>query len=453
MEQESYDVVVVGSGVGGLCVAALLANSGYKTLVVEALDRVGGRCSTQVVEGFTLPCGAIAIHKGAGMADIFKEVGEELELVDVPQLYYRLAGKDYEMPIKGSISAMFDIIGKLDVDRARLMGGLMKAGASEKIMGAMRIGIKNPEKETMTFKDWLLQYTDNELAHQVFDTICGTLLGGHAYEVAASAVFAWFVKMGGSREVGISPQGNMANMEKLANVVKRNGDVWVKCPAKRILVSRGNVQGVVVEKDGKEVEINAQVVISNTGPKKTVELAGDENFDEGYLRTMRLKCRTHPVTMCFIASDIPLWPEDGKPAILMLTGTRRVTSFVPISLIVPELAPPGKHMLFCFGAPKTSELHMDKEEEQRQIRLDLEEQIPRFKEHGKIIQFWSKDVDDDLPEVRARTGLGMPPETPVKNLYNVGDAIISLGLAGSTGAADSGRRVFDAIKKKVKLGK
>ena len=47
MEQNKYDVAVIGSGVGGLCSAALLAHSGYKVLVVEALDRVGGRCSTQ----------------------------------------------------------------------------------------------------------------------------------------------------------------------------------------------------------------------------------------------------------------------------------------------------------------------------------------------------------------------------------------------------------------------
>lgn len=40
---ETYDVVVIGAGVGGLASAVLLAKEGCKTLVVEVEDRVGGR--------------------------------------------------------------------------------------------------------------------------------------------------------------------------------------------------------------------------------------------------------------------------------------------------------------------------------------------------------------------------------------------------------------------------
>jgi phytoene dehydrogenase-like protein len=448
MERLKYDVVVVGSGMGGLCAGALLSHRGYKTLVVEKLSRIGGRCSTEEYEGFQLPTGAMAIHKGGGMGEVFNEVGTDMDLVMIPPLYWRMAGKDYKMPAKGSVTVMLDIINKLEVDRTKLLGGLAKAVASEKIMGAFRKGIAEAEKQTMTFRDWLLQYTDNELAQNVFDSITITIAGGHSYEMPAASVFGWFVKMGGARDVGYPPHGHLFEMEKLAKVIRANGDVWINCPAKRIVAEGGRARGIVVEKDGQELEIASEVVISNVIPKRTVELAGADNFDEGYLRLMRLRHRPQLLTVTFVASDRPLWPESGESAILMLTGTRRITSIVPISNIVSGVTPPGQHLFFAFASPKSLMIRMDVEEEQRQITLDLKEQLPLFEKHGRILRMIPRNLGDEFAPVHAWPGLGMPVETPVKNLYNVGDPMLPVGLVGTTGAVDSARRVAEIIRKR-----
>ena len=455
MRQEKYDVVIVGSGVGGLCAGALLSHRGHKTLVVEKLGIIGGRCSTEEYEGFKLPTGGLAIRMGGALAEIFHEVGTDLELTPVPHMLWRLRGKDYEMPTRGSIAAMFSIINMLEVDRAKVAGHLAKEVATEKVKEAFARGFREPEKETLTFRDWLLQYTDNELAHNIFDTIATSLLGAHSFEIPASSVFAWFAKRSSTRVVGLASHGNLANMEKLAKVIKaNNGNVWTNCRATRIVVDGGTAKGVVVQKDGGEVEIASQVVISDIGPQATVELAGETNFDEEYLRMIRLRNRTAPVTMTFIASDRPLWPQSGEPAILMLTGTRRIKSIIPLSSIASELAPAGQHLLFIYAAPRTSFMeHMDIEEELRQVRWDLSEQLPGYEKYGRILKMEPRDIDHEFTAGRARVGSGMPPQTPVKNLYNVGDAILSFGLAGATGAADSAKRVAEMIKRAFRQDK
>lgn len=45
MAEKQVDVLVVGSGIGGMWPGAYLAHKGYRVLVAEALPRIGGHCS------------------------------------------------------------------------------------------------------------------------------------------------------------------------------------------------------------------------------------------------------------------------------------------------------------------------------------------------------------------------------------------------------------------------
>lgn len=61
--KENYDVIVIGSGVGGSGCAALLAAAGYQTLLIEKNERLGGACSSYYKNGYTID---IAVHMFAG---------------------------------------------------------------------------------------------------------------------------------------------------------------------------------------------------------------------------------------------------------------------------------------------------------------------------------------------------------------------------------------------------
>jgi len=52
--EDEYDVIVVGSGIGGLTCGALLSKRGYKVLVLEQHYQVGGYCSSFKNKRFVL---------------------------------------------------------------------------------------------------------------------------------------------------------------------------------------------------------------------------------------------------------------------------------------------------------------------------------------------------------------------------------------------------------------
>lgn len=447
MKQRTYDVVIVGSGIGGLSAGALLARRGYKTLVVEILGRLGGLCSTEDCEGFKLTTGAIGIHRGGVIDDVYKKVGAELELMDAARLWFRIEGKDYEMPPKGAIKAFLEIINKLEVQRGRLIGHIAKEVAVAKLMDVFRRGVQGQQKtDELTFRDWLLKHTDNELAHKTFDAFSITLLGLHINELPASQMFSLFAKVGGWREIGIAPEGNVVNAESLAKVIKAdNGEVWTNCPAKRIIVRNGIAEGVVVQKEGEEIEIASKVVISNAGPKKTIELAGVENFDKQYLDQLQADLGSLPMIFTHVASNTPLCLEVGEPGSLIIVGARRLYGIFPLTNISPDLAPPGQHLLYALGAPLSHLEPIDVKEEIEQSNLDLKEQFPKFEKHGRILKM--EVIYLDWP----RLGRNIPQETPVKNLYNVGDDVTPPdSMFGCPGAIESAKYVVEKIKKRLK---
>lgn len=53
----NVDVIVIGSGIGGLTAAATLAKAGKKVLVLEQHDQAGGCCHTYVEKGFEFDVG------------------------------------------------------------------------------------------------------------------------------------------------------------------------------------------------------------------------------------------------------------------------------------------------------------------------------------------------------------------------------------------------------------
>lgn len=57
MNKQDYKIHVIGAGVSGLIAARVLEDNGYRPVIIEATDRVGGRVKTDVIDGYQLDHG------------------------------------------------------------------------------------------------------------------------------------------------------------------------------------------------------------------------------------------------------------------------------------------------------------------------------------------------------------------------------------------------------------
>lgn len=439
MKQEKFDVVVIGSGIGGMCSGALLAHKGYRTLVIEKLPAIGGRCSTLNYKGCKIPTGVVGVPSGGVLKEIFDEVGAEYDVRPMPPAKYLVDGKEVPLPEKGQFRAILTYLCQDEAEAGRIIKAMRRADTWE-----------SPSHE-ISLRNWLLQYTSNEKALALFQDLCAAYCISNAHETSAQEFF--LSRTGMMRSYGQAcfvPNGSIALMESLAKAIRsKGGEVWTRCQTTKILANEGTVTGVQVEGQNGRTEIAAKAVISNAGAKKTVSLTGREHFDDGYL--LEVDSATPALQMWITTvSDRPLydWP------MLSTLQSRRMLSIMIPTLVCPELAPAGKHLAYSISGPHSQTEKWDLKEEVDLHVQDLKDNVPLFEKHGEIVHvgcYWDAwPTTGNAPLVGYRR---ISQKTPIENLYNVGDSVGPPGWqGGSMGCAKTARIVVEDIEKRLKPG-
>jgi phytoene desaturase len=410
---EQWDALVIGAGAGGLCAAARLANRGDRTLLVESRDRVGGRASTTDLDGFKVNTGAVAIEYGGVLEDTFREVGAPFDIrVPEPATKFRQGGKE--------IALQNSPLGKL-------VNAALKRGAS----------LLRSDDGRTTVREWLDGYTRNETVHAIFRNLCAAIFAVNDDELPVRAFMTYFLTKGAFRDFGFSPTGTLGLMQGLADAVGRlGGEVWLNSTVEQLEVEDGMVTGARI--DG--VEIQPRLVVSNVGPAATVALAGRRQFDDEYLERMERDLKPTANIVVNIASEEPLLKA---PGIVTFGITRRLCNMANLTAMCPELAPDDRHLYVAYGVPKPAVGPFDEQAEIDATVDDLRDQLPGFDANSQILSI--AVMRDEWPAQRSVAGLDMPRETPIANLWNVGDAVRTYGNGGVQACAETAKLVVEEM--------
>lgn len=422
MTQPHYDAIVIGAGAGGMSAAAHLVAAGRKVLIVESQDRLGGRASSEEIDGFIVNRGAIAIERGSGFEQTFDLLGVPLDVREPqPATVFRIDGKIID-PSKGGGWNL-------------IIGGLTKAAAKiGATFGDVRKGNTELPEEALSTEEWLRKFTKNQTVHRLFRNLCAAIWAANADELPARAFLTYFSFKGAFKRFGFCPRGTIGLWNDLGDAIRaRGGEIWLDTPVTRIHVEGGRATGVDVVRNGQTQRVDARVVISNIGPAATVPLAGEEALGADYVAKVRRVLRPAANIVVNFATRERLI---DLPGLVTFANTERLCNMGELTAMCPEMAPPGWHLYVAYVVPKPALGDFDEQAETELGLQDLRNEFPSFKD-AKMLSI--RVMRGEWPAQRSCAGYDLPQETPLPNLWNVGDAVKDYGGGGTQACVDTGR--------------
>ncbi|KER09170.1 MAG: amine oxidase [[Candidatus Thermochlorobacteriaceae] bacterium GBChlB] len=371
------DVIVIGAGIGGLTVAALLQHAGLQTLTFEQHTVGGGSASLFRKKGYTFDAGASMFY-GFGKNDqsgslnlhrrIFDRLGVEVRVVPDPvQIHYHLPNdfqvatyydrekflneliERFPSEAKG-IRAFYD-----ELDKVFQIISAFPAGSLEDIGHLTKLAFKYPKKvfnlALQTFKSMggeARKFIKNEELLRFIDIECESwALQDASATPFVNAGICLADRHHGGINYPIGSSGAIANA-LVDGIRKFGGKVRFAAPVDEILMKNGSAVGVRLQ-NGEEHF--AKAIVSNATIWDTFgNLVKDDRYkvDESRFEVAPSWFQLH------LGVDARIFPEGFHVHHIIVEdwntyrdigGTIR---FSAPSLLDRTCAPDGKHVLHVF---------------------------------------------------------------------------------------------------------
>jgi hypothetical protein len=242
---ENYDVVIIGAGISGLCTGALLAKAGKRVLVLEKMDRVGGRATS-----YTYKMGGKEFTADYGMA-------RSMNLVDrgaVACVYkeINLSGKFQETLLPQQPAMLIYRHGKWQ-DLTELNKGENRDDFKKIVNEIASLQWEELDQlDTISFQEWIAKRTSREDLYDWFGAVgyVFTTMPNSRDQSAGDLLWNFKVNLEAVHSLGsgVHIKGGTINLSlPLADYIKgTGGSVRLGAKVTRILTNNGKVTGVQI---------------------------------------------------------------------------------------------------------------------------------------------------------------------------------------------------------------
>src|SRR6266542_3877977 len=345
--EDSYDAVVIGSGLGGVSAAALLAKHGYKTLVAEQGEGVGGLAHAFKRDDYTFDSAIRVLAEGEMVEGLLEYLGvlDECKLLHIDHLYRAVFPDEETIFAPVGVEEFMEAHIRLFPDEEegiRTFFGLRRQMFLETAQMPMQLDPRQlgsaMELAPTLFKyrtATLQQVLDEHLRDPKLKAMASALWPYMGAEPSRLSFFAYAQFIGVLVDGPYYCQGTFQSLvDAFVTALERNGgELAVRTPVTRIVVEDGRVSGVELE-DGRT--IRAPLVVSNADARHTFEdLIGLDQLPTSYVkRLQRLKVSASACVLYGATTTSSSSPRSHRTTSVArgtTTGTSTWTSCSPSS--------------------------------------------------------------------------------------------------------------------------
>ena len=437
MQEQRYDAIVIGAGLGGLLSAAQLLQRGKRVLVLERLSHCGGRFTAKTFQGVQVSTGAVHMIP-FGSSGV---LARTLQRLRVPFRFF-----------DADVFASFHARGRQI--RAKGLLGTFKLFGARQFFWFTRIGYLmfftrlSPEEQAMPFDAWLARHLDTRRNRDLvafFESISRFALSLELHQVSAAEVVRTTKNMFRFGAPGIVEGGCAALTGELQRrICEQGADLRLSCEVQQILHEHGQAQGVRArdKSSGEELHFSAPLIVSDIGPRATFALANNQQVRQADVLHEQRSTPGAPVHEAIglkvhLLSDVSLIPHRG---IMYCLDTQRIAGIVQPTNFDPRLAPPGKHLLISHQVMQSANVEEEKALALADLRMLFGD---AFEQHCRVLTMSA--YRGEWPVNRVAQGEDVSPATSLQGLFLVGDAVKPSGYLMVEGVAQSVNHLLDLL--------